>query len=469
MKLSPVTAACFAAALKGNYSALVLPSSADYDESVTPLNLNIPIAPAAVTYPSSADEVAGVVKCAAQSGLKVQAKGGGHSYGNYGWGGANGEVVVNLANLKSFCYDPQTQTARIGSGSNLGDVTTLLHNAGGRAVSHGACPDVGVGGHATIGGVGITSRMFGTTVDHVEAAEVVLANGSIVTASATENPDLLFAIKGAGGSFGIVTEFTFKTEPEPTQSVYFDYTFVSNDSTARAQILQDWQTFVANPNLPREFFPVVDVVTGTILIGGVYYGTLDQYNALNFESAFTVPPTLTNVTVVNDWLALSDIFSRQTASAEVPAYFYGKNIFVDPSSLILASSWDALFAYSDTTPSGAVQWLMEIQLLGGAIADVPANATAYAHRDALYFILFYALTNGTVTSTTYNFIDGQQKVITAAQPNASFPAYPGYVDPRLKNAQEQYWGSNLPRLESIKRKIDPHDVFHNPQSVPLRK
>lgn len=84
MQIGNLTAACFAAALQGNFSALVLPSSPDYQKNVTILNLNIPVQPAAITYPSTADEVAGVVRCAAQAGYKVQAKGGGHSYGNFG-------------------------------------------------------------------------------------------------------------------------------------------------------------------------------------------------------------------------------------------------------------------------------------------------------------------------------------------------------------------------------------------------
>lgn len=385
-----------------------------------------------------------------------------------GWGGSNGEVVVNLANLKKFSYDPRTTIAQFGSGNNLGEVTTLLHNAGNRAVAHGACPDVGIGGHGVVGGIGITSRLYGATIDHIEAVEMVLANGSIATVSATKHPDLLFAVKGAGGSYGIVTEYTFRTEPEPPHSVYFEYTFVGTNSTARAQVLQDWQTYITNPALSRAFNPVLSIIPGAIFIGGAYFGTLDQYNALNFASAFTVPPSATNVTAVDNWLALSDIFGTQTASAEVPAYLYAKNLFVKPESLIPASSFEGLLAYADTTPSASVSWLMEFQLEGGAINDVPKDATAYPHRDALYWGIFEVITNGTVTSTAYNFIEGLHNIITSAQPNVSFPSYAGYVDTRLKDAPEQYWTSNLPRLQSIKAAVDPRDVFHNPQSIPLK-
>lgn len=98
---------------------------------------------------------------------------------------------------------------------HLGDVTKTLHDAGGRAMSHGTCPVVGIGGHATIGGLGPTSRQFGSALDHVEEVTAVLANSTITTASWTQNPDLFFALKGAAASFGVITEFKVRTEPEP--------------------------------------------------------------------------------------------------------------------------------------------------------------------------------------------------------------------------------------------------------------
>lgn len=387
-----------------------------------------------------------------------------------GWGGGKeSEVVVNLHNLQEFSYEPTTTLAKLGGGLNLGQATTLLQEAGSRAVPHGACPSVGVGGHGVVGGFGITSRLYGGTIDHVESAQMVLANGTVATVSEATNPDLLFALKGAGASYGIVTEYTFTTVPSPPKSVFFQYTFAGGNSSSRAKVVTEFQKYVSNPALERAFNPVFTVVPGAILCLGAYFGTLEQYNALNFASAFSTPPSATNVTEVDDWLALSGIFAAGTASGQVPQYLYAKNLYVKPESLIPASTIETLLTYVDTTPSGALSWLFEIQLEGGAINDVAQDATAYAHRDTLYFSLIEAVTNGTVTNTTYKFIDGAYNIITSGQPNVSFPAYAGYVDTRLKDAPQQYWTSNLPKLEKIKAAVDPRDVFHNPQSVPLKK
>jgi FAD/FMN-containing dehydrogenase len=139
--------------------------------------------------------------------------------------------VVDLKNLQQFSMDNSTWTATIGGRTLLNDVTKRLHSTGGRAMGHGTCPQVGIGGHATIGGLGPTSRMCGSALDHVQEVQVVLANSSIIRASETENPDVLFAMKGAVASFGVITEFKVRTEPEPGEVVQYNYSF-NLDSTA---------------------------------------------------------------------------------------------------------------------------------------------------------------------------------------------------------------------------------------------
>ena len=111
---------------------------------------------------------------------------------NYGLGGSDGAIEVDLVNMQGFSMDDTTWQAKIGPGTKLGEVTTKLHDAGGRAIAHGVCPGVGIGGHATIGGLGPMSRMWGSCLDHVIDVEVVTADGSIKRANEQTNSDLFW-------------------------------------------------------------------------------------------------------------------------------------------------------------------------------------------------------------------------------------------------------------------------------------
>ncbi|OKL55539.1 hypothetical protein UA08_09237 [Talaromyces atroroseus] len=457
---------CLLAALSANHSALVTPSSSDYNSSLAIYNLNLPIYPAAVTYPSSTEEVAAIVKCAAEGNYKVQAKSGGHSYGNYGWGGESGEIVINLANLDGYSYDDSTGYATVGAGSRLGPVTTALYNSGKRAIAHGSCPDVGIGGHATIGGVGPTSRQWGATIDHVVSATVVLANGRIATVSETENPDLFWALKGAGFSYFVVTEFVFKTEAAPVGGVSYTYAFQGLNASAQSQVFKDFQTFISNPDLSWELYIMMVGLPEVLEITGAFFGSLDDFNALGLEQSFSIPPAA-NVTVIPNWLDMVAIWATESETAEEPAYFYAKSLDILPDALLSNDTIDSMFEYLTTTPDDALTYELEVQLVSGAMAEIASNATAFPHRDVLYWIFAYASTNGTVSETTIDFLDGFNNVIYDAFPNETFYAYAGYVDPLLTNGPELYWADNLPRLEEIKKEWDPRDVFHNPQTVPV--
>ena len=379
---------------------------------------------------------------------------------------------MDLRHFQQFSMDESTHIATVGAGTLLGDVTKRLHKAGGRAMAHGTCPQVGIGGHATIGGLGPSSRLWGSALDHVLEAEVVLANSSIIRASETENPDVFFAIKGAASSFGIVTEFKVRTEPEPGAAVEYSYTFNFGDTASRAKTFKDWQAFVSDPNLTRKFSTILTVFERSMIISGTFFGTKAEFDAFRLESHFPQNQG-SNVTVIDGYLGLVGHWAEEATlelGGGIPNAFYAKSLDFTPKTLIPSSTVDKLFEYLDTADKGTPLWFILFDLEGGAVNDVPVNATAYAHRDALYWMQAYAVGLPRVSQTTRDFVNGIVNTITTGMPGARFGAYPGYVDRALANAQQAYWGPNLPRLERIKVEIDPNDVFHNPQSVrPLAK
>ncbi|CAK5273813.1 unnamed protein product [Mycena citricolor] len=397
---------------------------------VKPYNTRIHVVPAAVTRPTTSAQVAQIVKCAVASSVKVQARSGGHSYGNYGIGGQDGAVVVDLVNFKQFAMNSTTWCATIGAGMLLEEVTSKLHEAGGRAIAHGTCPQVGIGGHATIGGLGPLSRQWGATLDHVLEVEVVLANGTITRANSTHNPDLLFAVKGAAASFGIVTEFVFLTHAEPSSAVIYSYRLQLGSHAAHASTFALWQSIIAEPELDRRLASEIIIFELGMIISGTYFGSRDQYNALDLERRLGQNATVT-VTVLNDWLGTVGNWAENEALklvGGIPGPFYSKSLTFKASTLIPVPGIQDLFNYFDTASKGTLIWFAIFDLEGGAVNDVPQNSTAYAHRDVQFYMQTYAVGIGSISNTTTAFVEGISNTIIRSMPGVAFGAYAGYVE-----------------------------------------
>ncbi|KAJ7589559.1 hypothetical protein C8J56DRAFT_938917 [Mycena floridula] len=389
-------------------------------DAVKPYNLDIPIVPAAVIRPSTAEDVAAAIQCAVESPVKVQARGG-------------------ERRRSQLC-----ELFTIGSGTLLDDVTKRLHDAGGRAMAHGTFPQFGP-----------VSRLWGSALDHMLEVEVVLANSTITRARETTPISSGYAIKGAAAGFGVVTEFVVKTHPEITEVVQYSYSLSLGSHAAMAQSFAPWQNVISDPSLTRKL--ATEVVT--------FFGTKDEYDTFDFESRLAGNATV-KTTVIKDWLGAvasrAENEALQIASG-ISGAFYSKSLTFTNSTLIPTSGIENLFKFFRFDPDkGTLIWFAIFDLEAGAVNDVAQDATAYAHRDALFYLQTYAVGLFAMTDTIRNFITGINQIIQDSMPGVDFGVYAGYVDPALDNAQAKYWGSNLPRLEAIKTAIDPNDVFHNP-------
>ncbi|OMP89069.1 Reticuline oxidase [Diplodia seriata] len=466
---TPDLQSCLTTAVGGDAN-VAFPSDLLYQiTDVKPYNLDISVTPTAVTYPDSAEQVAGIVACAAQYDHKVQARSGGHSYGNYCLGGANSSaIVVDMKNFQHFSMDNSTWTATIGAGTLLQDVTDRLHAAGGRTIAHGTSPQIGIGGHATIGGLGPQSRTLGTTADQVVGATVVLANSSIVRCSATSHADLFFAVRGAGASYGIVTDLDFRTAPEPGSMVLYEYNItVGGDSPRDA--FKAWNALVTRDDLSWRFTSVLTLFDGGMVVSGTFFGGRPEFDALNLRGVLPADIAAVNVSVTSEFVGAVGTWAEEAAlqvGGGIPAAFYSKSLSFSRETALTDEAVDALFEYLDGADTGgALAWFAIFNLVGGQINEVPLADAAYSLRDSLYQLQSYAISlTPPVSRETKAFLDGINAVIEKHVPGVR-GAYPGYVDPALLDAQEQYWGANLPRLERIKAEVDPKDLFHNPQSV----
>ncbi|KAF9262318.1 FAD-binding domain-containing protein [Marasmius fiardii PR-910] len=378
---------------------------------VKPYNTAYDITPVAVVRPSTTEEVANVVKCAAIYGVKVQVRSGGHSYGDYSIGGEDGAFVIDMVNFQQFSFDESTGYAVVGSGTLLEDARkrrfVFIREVYDSLLSFAKlCSlQVGIGGHATIGTL---SRIWGAALDHVIEAEVVLANGTVVRTNKDDHLEVFFAIKGAGASFGVVTEFKVVTHPEPEEVVKYSYTISIGSHKSMAKTFDTWQNIVSQPDLPRKFASQATVLEGMML-----------------------RKDATSVSIgVDDWLGtLTNLAETEAVRllGGVSTSFYSKSLAIRTNTLLSNNTIESLFELFDSPNKGSVVWFVIFDLVGGA----PRDETAYPHRDVL----------------------------------AKLGAYAGYVDPRLTDGRERYWRSNYPRLREIKKDLDPEDTFHNPQSV----
>ena len=384
-------------------------------KDVRPYNLEYPVKPVAVTYPDTADDVASIVQCAANHGMKVQARSGGHSYANYGLGGEDGAIVVDMHKFQHFSIDNSTWQATIGAGTLLGDVTKRLHENGNRAITHGTCPQIGFGGHATMGGLGPTARMWGTTLDHVEEVEIVLANSKIVRASDTENQDLFFAIRGAAPSFGIVTEFKVRTQPEPGSSVLYSYTISGGSAESNSAAFKQWQKLITDPNLSRKFATTFVLTDHLITITGTFFGTQAEFDSLKIASR--IPDIqVGHSTEVKNWLGVVGKWGENLAlqvGRGIPAHFDSKSLAFTKENVMTDVTVDKVFDYVARTNKGNAVWFIVWDLEGGAVNDVAAEATSYGHRDAVFFLQSYAVNPlGKVSGNPFFLAGIFQRVLT---------------------------------------------------------
>ncbi|KAF9445946.1 glucooligosaccharide oxidase [Macrolepiota fuliginosa MF-IS2] len=461
----------------------VKPGDPEYLNITTPYNRRLTVQPAVVAFPTTATQVADVLKIGSGLNYNVVAQSGGHSYIGNGLGGKNGSIVVDLRSFKDITFDSGNNTARVGTGNRLGDIALAL-GAHERAIPHGTCPYVGVGGHAAYGGYGFTSRMWGLTLDNVVSIELALANGSLIKASENDHPDLFWALRGAGGSFGITTSIEFATRPVPPSGIVFTYNWVLNVTDA-VQALEKFQDFLQS-NIPAELGPMLfffpGAPKGSVLFGltGGWYGDPQQLNA-TWDPFLKEMPSPASVILQSGTFIESlqfpgsgAVWNLNTSLApDTHDTFYVKSIMTPPKKVVSKQAWEGFMTYlANEGNTTSLSWAIEIEVYGGtnsAINSVPLDDTAFAHRDALYTFQLYVRTatgEPPFPQEGFEFAEGlANSIIDKSPPDWDYGAYPNYLDDRLADWQNRYYGTHYRKLQAIKHAVDPSDVFSFPTSI----
>ncbi|RSL59369.1 hypothetical protein CEP54_007326 [Fusarium duplospermum] len=444
--------------------------SQTWTQDGTAYNLRLQFEPIAIAVPTTVAQISAAVSCGSKHGVSVSGKSGGHSYTSLGLGGEDGHLVIELDRLYSVKL-AKDGTAKIQPGARLGHVATELYNQGNRALSHGTCTGVGLGGHALHGGYGMVSRKHGLTLDSIIGATVVLYDGKVVHCSKTERLDLFWAIRGAGASFGIVAELEFNTFPAPEKMTYFDIGLNWDQNTA-AQGLWDVQEF--GKTMPSEITMQVAIQKGGYSIDGAYIG-----DEAGLRKALQPLLSKLNVQVSAStvgWMGLVTHFAGTAEINPTSASYNAHDTFYATSlttrELSLAEFKSFVNSISTTGKSSSHSWWIQMDIQGGkysAVAKPKPTDMAYVHRDALLLFQFYdSVPQGqTYPSDGFSLLTTLRQSISKSLPAGTWGMYANYPDSQLKadRAAEMYWGSNLQRLQKIKAAYDPKNIFRNPQSV----
>ncbi|KAM7218258.1 putative FAD-linked oxidoreductase YvdP [Rhypophila decipiens] len=446
--------------------------SPDWKLDVSPFNLRLNYTPVGIVVPSNVQHIQDAVACAVRIGVKANAKCGGHSYGSFGLGGEDGHLTIEMDRMNKIILDNTTGIARVEGGARLGHVASELYNQGKRAVSHGTCPGVGVGGHALHGGYGMSSHTKGLALDWIVGATVVLANSTVVNCSKTENPDIFWAIRGAGSSIGIVTEFRFATFQVPDVVTIFVAPVNWRTEAAATIGFKAVQDFALN-EMPAELNMRLFIAKAFTNLEGLFYG-----DKAGLQAALAPLMKKTNATLAlaqqGDWLAQVKHFGNgvnvdQTHPYNYHETFYSSSLYTNElNETQMAAFVSYWFKHAK---SNKRDWYVQIDLHGGktsAVSKPDPAETAYAHRDYLFMYLFYdRVDKGVYPTEGFTTVGNFVKNVTNTLEDNSWGQYINYPDSRMdqETAQASYWGQHLPRLQAIKKQVDPDNLFHFPQGV----
>ncbi|KAF2652414.1 Glucooligosaccharide oxidase [Lophiostoma macrostomum CBS 122681] len=452
-------------------------NSSEYNTLAEPFNTRLVYEPYAIVLPETNQHVQDAVACAAECGIKVQAKSGGHSYASFSSGGKDGSLMIFLQAFNNVTLNQETGIVSVGGGVRLGNLANGIYDQGKRALPHGTCPGVGVGGHATHGGYGHVSREYGLALDTIVGLDIVLANGSLVHATETEYADVYWACRGACDSIGIVTKFEMQTHAAPESITYFDFEYstgIYKDKDTYIETFLHIQDVALNTTVVDERISWGIYENGSLYkIGGAFHGTIDDFKATVVpEFLRTLPtPNVINITSYS-WIDYLKLVSDRNAIIEpLTGYdehddFFAKSITVPEKDGFTAAALGAKYDYITT---GKVPSFFVITNLyggpGSAINEKDTEFAAYRDRDSLWVLQLYGNKPG---NTSLPFINGLTAAITGAQPQTEFGAYLNYVDPSLSadEAHKLYYGEELyGELQKVKEEVDPDEVFWNPQAV----
>jgi FAD/FMN-containing dehydrogenase len=442
------------AALDGR---VISPGDADYDVARSLFYGGMDRRPAVIIRPTDAPEVAAVIELARQTGLPLAVRSGGHSAAGHSV--VDDGIVLDLSCMKALELDLEGRTAWAESGLTAGEYTAAVGEHG-LVTGFGDTGSVGIGGITLGGGIGYLVRRYGLTIDSLLAAEIVTADGSILRVDNEEHPDLFWALRGGGGNFGVATRFKFQLH-ELEQIVGGMLVLPATPEVlagfmALAEAAGDDLSTIANVMSapPMPFLPP-DVHGKLILMAMmVYAGPLE-------EAKLALAPFRALAAPLADMLRpmrYAEMFPEEEGGYH-PIAVVGHNMFIKHVDQTAA---ETIVRYLEA--SDAPMRVAQLRALGGALARVPEDATAYAHRKSpimVHLAAFYS--TPAEKASRQRWIEEFAGAIDQGDP-AVYTNFMG--DEPGERVRAAYPGATWERLARVKQRYDPDNLFRLNQNIP---
>ena len=432
------------------------PDDPEYDEARTVFYGGIDRRPTVIVRVANDADVVRVIALARETGLELAVRSGGHSIPGHSV--SEGGIVLDLADMRAIDIDATSTTAWSEAGVTAVEFANVAHEQG-LALGFGDTGSVGIGGITLGGGVGYLARKYGLTIDDLLAADVVTADGEVRRVDADSEDDLFWAIRGGGGNFGVATRFRYRLHALPTVVGGMLLLPATAESIAgfiaQAEAAPEEFSAIANvmkappmPFVPEEAHGKLAIMALVCFAGDAEEGqhVLAPFRALAEPLADMVRP-----------IPYPEIYPPEEEAYHPTATAH--NMFVDTIGVPQAET-----ILEHVSTSTAMMGVAQLRVLGGAVARVPNEATAYAHRDRKIMVNIAALYQGPEEAETHlpwlrGFVDAMRQGDDAAYVN--FLADEG--EARIRSA---YPGTTWDRLREIKARYDPTNVFRLNQNIP---
>ncbi|MFV1979654.1 MAG: FAD-binding oxidoreductase [Rhodothermia bacterium] len=439
---------------------VILPSAPDYDEVRSIWNAMIDRRPAVIVECAGADDVVHALSFARDRGLEISVRGVGHNIAGNSL--CDDGLMIDLSAMKDVRVDTDARRAFVDPGATLGDLDKATQ-AHGLATPVGINSTTGISGLTLGGGFGWLTRKHGLTIDNLVSAEVVTVEGEKLRASAGENEDLFWAIRGGGGNFGIVTEWEFELHPVGPEITAGLIVYPLSEA---GQVLAQYREFAktAPPELnawvvlrqapPLPFLPE-DVHGKEVIVLAVFYAG----DAADGERLLAPLKSYGNPYGVHvgpvPYAAWQQAFDPLLEPGS--RNYWKSHNFTELSDGAL----DVMVEYAGKLPSSQCE--IFIALIEGVANGVAPDATAYRHRDAKFVLNVHgrwedAAEDESVIAWARDFFD-------ASRPFASEGGYVNFMTEEEGGRVESAYGANYDRLVEIKRKFDPENVLHRNQNI----